>query len=78
MYLLFCVVQPPGFVQNSMQHSVFHHTFSPSVAAVLIRPQIGRNHLLFYQKDQVWFLCFNGISTLCRLFNAEAILLEEQ
>ena len=25
----------------------------------------------------VWFLCFNGISTLCRLFNAKAILLEE-
>ena len=26
----------------------------------------------------VWFLCFNGISTLFRLFNAKAILLEEQ
>ena len=24
------------------------------------------------------FLCFNGISTLLRLFNAKAILLEEQ
>ena len=26
----------------------------------------------------VWFLCFNGISTLFRLFNAKSILLEEQ
>ena len=26
----------------------------------------------------VWFLLFNGISTLFRLFNAKAILLEEQ
>ena len=26
----------------------------------------------------VWFLCFNGLSTLFRLFNAKAILLEEQ
>ena len=26
---------------------------------------------------KVWFLCFNGISTLFRLFNAKAILLEE-
>ena len=26
----------------------------------------------------VWFLSFNGISTLFRLFNAKAILLEEQ
>ena len=25
----------------------------------------------------VWFLLFNGISTLCRLFNTKAILLEE-
>ena len=28
--------------------------------------------------NKVWFLCFNGISTLFRLFNAKAILLEEQ
>ena len=34
--------------------------------------------ILFFQRDQVWFLCFNGISTLFRLFNAKAILLEEQ
>ena len=26
----------------------------------------------------VWFICFNGISTLFRLFNAKAIFLEEQ
>ena len=25
-----------------------------------------------------WFLCFNGISSLFRLFNAKAIFLEEQ
>ena len=27
---------------------------------------------------QVWFLCLNGTSTLFRLFNAKAILIEEQ
>ena len=26
----------------------------------------------------VWFTLFNGISTLCKLFYAKAILLEEQ
>ena len=30
------------------------------------------------QSGLVWFLLFNGISTLFMLFNAKAILLEEQ
>ena len=34
-----------------------------------------------WKETRVWFglvSLFNGISTLCRLFNAKAILLEEQ
>ena len=37
----------------------------------------GLEELIFYEK--CWFLSlFNGISTLFRLFNVKAILLEEQ
>ena len=31
-----------------------------------------------FQENEVVVSLFNGISTLCRLFNAKAILLEEQ
>ena len=38
----------------------------------------GRFNEVALHIDIVWFLCLNGISTLFRLFNAKAILLEEQ
>ena len=45
---------------------------------VLLKFQDRNMSLKTEDKSYVWFLCFNGISTVFRLFNAKAILLEEQ
>ena len=60
-------------------HKWLSSTFQPPEEGLSVqRPKCCDKH---GDKDQVWFglvwfLCFNGISTLCRLFNAKAILVE--
>ena len=39
----------------------------------------NNTHKMIWDFDGlVWFLGFNGISTLCKLFNVNVILVEEQ
>ena len=61
--LLLCGVLLPGLVQYCLQHS-----------CVVAVERLPWPTLLM----KSFLSLFNGISTLCRLFNAEAILLEEQ
>ena len=55
------------------------HSLGQSCSRCIVQPQPTEQPSFYHFSDGlVWFLLFNGISTLFRLFNAKAILLEEQ